>query len=81
MKTAISVEDQLLRDADKAAHEMGLSRSRIFSVAMEAYLRQRKQDEITEQLNRVYGGRPDPEERSITKRMKSKFRSTVEDRW
>jgi metal-responsive CopG/Arc/MetJ family transcriptional regulator len=81
MKTAISVDDHLLQDADQAAREMGLSRSRLFSVAMEAYLRHRKQEEITDQLNQVYGDHPDPEERSLSKRMRSKFHSTIRDRW
>ena len=50
MKTAISVADQLLEEADKAATEIGVSRSKLFSIAMEAYLRQIRHKEITEQL-------------------------------
>jgi metal-responsive CopG/Arc/MetJ family transcriptional regulator len=81
MKTAISVDDRLLKDADKAAHEMGLSRSRLFSVAMEAYLRHRKQEDITAQLDRVYGDNADRQEQLLTKRMKGKFHATIKDRW
>jgi len=35
MKTAISIDDQLLQDADRAAKRMGLSRSRLFSLALQ----------------------------------------------
>jgi len=35
MKTAISIDDQLLQDADPAAKRMGLCRSRLFSVALQ----------------------------------------------
>ena len=38
MKTAVSVDDELITEADRAAREMGVSRSRLFSLALEAYL-------------------------------------------
>ena len=45
------------------------------------YLRQRRQEEILEQLNRVYGGQPDRGERRTTARMKARFRRTIEEHW
>jgi metal-responsive CopG/Arc/MetJ family transcriptional regulator len=81
MKTAISVDDQLLNEADRAAHEMGLSRSRLVSDALRAYLRARRRDKMVTQLNRVYSGEPDPSEVRLRTRMKAKFRSTIKDRW
>jgi metal-responsive CopG/Arc/MetJ family transcriptional regulator len=80
MKVAISVNDQLLSEADKAAGEMGLSRSRLIATAIEAYLRTRRQEEITARLNEVYA-KPDPEEARIVKGIKAKFRATIKDRW
>lgn len=81
MKTAISVADQLVQEADHAARELGVSRSRVFSIALENYLRARRNEKITEQLNRVYGGQPDPREQLIVAKFKSKFRATIKDRW
>jgi hypothetical protein len=81
MKTAISVEAELLTEADRTARELGLSRSRLFSIALEAYLRDRRQQETLERLNRAYAGKPDPTNGPIVKRMKTKFRSTIRDRW
>jgi metal-responsive CopG/Arc/MetJ family transcriptional regulator len=80
MKTAISVDDQLLSEADNAAREMGLSRSRLIATALEAYLRKRRQDEITARLNEVYAV-PDPDEARLLKAMKAKFRATIKDKW
>jgi metal-responsive CopG/Arc/MetJ family transcriptional regulator len=80
MKTAISVDDQLLSEADNAAREMGLSRSRLIATALEAYLRRRRQDEITARLNEVYAV-PDPEDAHILKAIKTKLRSTIKDNW
>ena len=80
MKTAISVDDQLLSEADRAAREMGLSRSRLIATALTAYLRLRRQEEITAQLNEVYA-EPDPAEARAVKAIKAKFRATIKDRW
>jgi metal-responsive CopG/Arc/MetJ family transcriptional regulator len=80
MKTAISMDDRLLSEADSAAREMGLSRSRLIATALEAYLRKRRQDEITARLNEAYAV-PDPDEALILKAIKAKFRSTIKDNW
>jgi metal-responsive CopG/Arc/MetJ family transcriptional regulator len=39
MKTAISIDDRLLREADEAARLMGLSRSRLFALAVGEFLK------------------------------------------
>ena len=77
MKTAISVADQLLHEADRTARQMGLSRSRLFSVAVEEYLRQRRQQQMLEQLNQAYSGEPD----SMAPKIKTRFRKVIRDRW
>ena len=81
MKTAISVDGRLLTEADRTARELGLSRSRLFSLALEAYLRHRRQEEMIEQLNRAYGSNTDAKNAPTLRRMKTKFRSTIRDRW
>lgn len=80
MKTAISVNDQLLSDADRAAREMGLSRSRLIATALEAYLRRRRQEETTARLNEVFA-EDDPAEARTLKLMKAKFRSSIKESW
>ena len=81
MKTAISIDDQLLHDADRVAKQMGLSRSRLFSLAVQDYLHQRRQQELLEQLNRVYAGDPDLPEQRTTAKVKAKFRRTIKEQW
>jgi metal-responsive CopG/Arc/MetJ family transcriptional regulator len=80
MKTAISLDGTLLHQADQTARSMGISRSRLFSVALEAYLRSREQEKMIEQLNQVYSV-PEPGSRRATKAMKAKFRRIIQDRW
>jgi hypothetical protein len=43
MKTSISIDDELLRAADNAAQGMGVSRSRLFALAVDEFLEHRRQ--------------------------------------
>jgi metal-responsive CopG/Arc/MetJ family transcriptional regulator len=81
MKTAISIATPLLEETDRTARRLGLSRSRLVSLALADYLRQRRNREIVEQLNHVYGEPRDAEEQRSVAGMKAKFRSTIKDRW
>ena len=65
MKTAISINDDLLQEADKTARLMGVSRSRLFA----------------RRLNDVYSGTPDPREKHLLKAIKATVRPVVKDRW
>ena len=81
MKTAISIDDSLLRDADEAARRMGLSRSRLFALAVGDFLDRRRRDQMLERLNEVYANKPEPAERRVLKEIKAKVRRTLKDRW
>jgi len=54
MKTAISIPDSLFQVAEKAAKRMGLSRSRLYVNAVQAYLKNHPDNDVTEKLNRIY---------------------------
>jgi len=54
MKTAISLSDALFEKADKTAHYMGISRSRLFVIALEDYIIKHNEEMITKKLNEVY---------------------------
>jgi len=81
MKTAISVEDELLRQADKVARSMKVSRSKLFSVALRDYLKRRLDQEMLDRLNRVYGDDPDPEEKRLAPLYKRVVSRTLRDQW
>jgi metal-responsive CopG/Arc/MetJ family transcriptional regulator len=81
MKTAISIETPLLEEADRTARKLGLSRSRLVSLALTDYLRQRRNREIVEQLNHIYGEQTDAAEQPSAAQIKAKFRATIKDRW
>ena len=78
MKTAISMDDALMEQADRAARDLGLSRSGLIAEALRHYLRRRARAQTTEQLNRAYADAPSPGERRIVRRLKSKVPT---ERW
>lgn len=81
MKTAISIDDGLLQEADQTARLMGLSRSRLFAIAVGHFLERQRQERMLLQLNEVYANEPEPAEKRLLKGIKVKARRTVKDRW
>jgi len=54
MKTAISIPDALFKRAEKTAKAIGVSRSKLFTLAIESFLTLRNPSQVTEILNRIY---------------------------
>lgn len=70
VKTAISIDEELFREAEERAGKMGVSRSELFSRAVAKLVRDEESREIIERLNESYAGGLDEEEREYLKRMK-----------
>jgi metal-responsive CopG/Arc/MetJ family transcriptional regulator len=79
MKTAISMDDALMQQADQAARDLGLSRSGLIADALRDYLRKRRRTRITDQLNQAYANVPNPDERRLVRKLRTKL--PVKDRW
>lgn len=54
MKTAISVETRLFERAERYAKARRISRSKLFSEALQEFLDKRETESLKENLNRVY---------------------------
>ena len=81
MKTAVSIEDGLLREADETARRLGLSRSRLFALAVGDFLQRQREERMLLQLNEVYAGGAEAAEEHLLKGIKSRVRRTLKDRW
>jgi metal-responsive CopG/Arc/MetJ family transcriptional regulator len=81
MKTAISINDGLLREADETARLMKLSRSRLFALAVGEFLKRQRREEMLLRLNEVYANGVDPAEKRLVARIKNKLRPMVKERW
>lgn len=55
MKTAISIPDQVFEAAESLANRLGVSRSELYSKAVEAFIKQHRNQGVTARLNDIYG--------------------------
>ena len=51
MKIAISVPDEVFEAGEHLAHQLGISRSQLYSDALATYLSARGAEEVTSRLN------------------------------
>lgn len=54
MKTAISIPDPLFEMAEKVAEKLGVSRSKLFSLAIQEFIEQHNWEEVTKKLDQIY---------------------------
>ena len=58
MKTAVSLPDDLFRQAEVAARSLRVSRSELYAKAIAEFLAHQQSAGITERLNQVYDRQP-----------------------
>lgn len=54
MKTAISLPDDVFKEAERFAHRSRKTRSQLYAEAIAEYLARHAPDDITERMNRVW---------------------------
>jgi metal-responsive CopG/Arc/MetJ family transcriptional regulator len=54
MKTAVSIPDPLFHAAESLAKRLGMSRSELFSQALNAYIELHSHDQVREALDEIY---------------------------
>jgi metal-responsive CopG/Arc/MetJ family transcriptional regulator len=80
MKTAISVPDPLFEAAEELARRLGKSRSQLYTEALQAFIEQRWDRDITERLNEIYDAEPELAELDpVLKEMQ--YRSLPKEEW
>jgi metal-responsive CopG/Arc/MetJ family transcriptional regulator len=58
MKTAVSLPDDLFRQAETAARRLRVSRSQLYATAIGEFLNRHQTNTVTERLNEVYSRQP-----------------------
>ncbi len=54
MKTAISIPDDVFTQAERFAHGHCMTRSALFTVAVDEYIHHHREDDVTRKLDQVY---------------------------
>ncbi len=78
VKTAISLQKDLFDQVNNLAKEMHVSRSRLFTLAVEDYLKKNESRKILAKINAAYDDIPSEEEARIAQAMRRKQRKNVE---
>ncbi len=81
IKTAVSLQEDLFEQVETLASEMKISRSRLFALALEEFLRRHQNQQLLEQINAAYDEAPDPSEQALRRRMRRQHRQIVEGEW
>jgi predicted transcriptional regulator len=69
VKTAISLDESLFREAEEWAGKLGVSRSQLFARAVEEYVRRHENEELVRRLDEAHADGLDDEERAHLERM------------
>ena len=81
VKTAISIQKPLFEQAQDLARKMNISRSRLFVLALEEYIRRQQNRELLEQINAAYADEPDSAEQTLRRKTRRLHRQLVEGEW
>ena len=81
IKTAISIDKPLFEQVDDLAHELNISRSRIFTLAATEFIQRHKNLKLLEAINAAYDDFPDEKETFLKSVMRSRHFKIVKDQW
>ena len=81
IKTTISIDKSLFAQANTLARKMKVSRSRLFVLALEAFIREQENRELLEKINALYADEPDESEIILRRKMRQSYRRLVEGQW
>ena len=70
VKTAISIQDSLYLQAEDLANDMKISRSKLFALAIEEYLKQHRNQKLLQSINEAYDDGLDRSEELMLERMR-----------
>jgi len=81
VKTAISIQESLFKEAEALARELEISRSQLFAMALESFIEQYESRQLLKQINLAYSDAPNPDEQAYQTHMKDYHRRSVEGEW
>lgn len=82
IKTAISIQESIFEQAETIAKEMKVSRSRLFVLALENFIRDYQDRQLFEAINQACAEiSDDPPEQSRLRQIRRQHRHIVEGEW
>jgi hypothetical protein len=81
IKTAISLPKALFEQVDQLARTLKVSRSHVFVMAVEDFIRRYQNQQLLDRLNQAHRDAPDPAELERLRQMRRVYRRAVEGDW
>jgi metal-responsive CopG/Arc/MetJ family transcriptional regulator len=81
VKTAISIHESLFKKAEVLAQKLSLSRSQLFSMALESFINKYENNQLFQQINAAYEIEPNLAEQEYQERMKDYQQQRMRDEW
>jgi len=81
VKTAISIQKSLYDQAETLAKKLNISRSHLFVLAVEDFIRRYQNQSLLDEINKAYSEEPDPSEQSRLSKMGKHHRQIVDGEW
>lgn len=81
VKTAISIQELLFKEADALAQQMNISRSELFTRAVKQFVREHRHRQLLDRIDQAYSDEPAPEEKRLLSKQKSYHRRMVKGQW
>jgi metal-responsive CopG/Arc/MetJ family transcriptional regulator len=81
IKTAISIDKSLFEQAETLAQQMNVSRSHLFVLAVENFIKRHQSQSLLDQINEAYSDQPDPSEQKRLSQLRHSHRKLVEGEW
>jgi len=81
VKTAISIQKSLFEQAENLAQELNVSRSELFGLAIETFVKNHQNQMLLREINTAYSDQPDPSENVRLSKMRKHHRTVVRENW
>ncbi len=81
IKTAVSLQESLFKQVDALARKLNVTRSRVFALALEEFVRHHENRQLLDKINQAYQGGPDLNEQKLLRDMRRHQRKLLEGQW
>jgi len=80
VKTVISIQKSLFEQAESLAQELHMTRSHLFGLAIEMFVKNHQNQILLDKINQVYADALDPNEQVRFSKMRNRHKKLVENK-
>jgi metal-responsive CopG/Arc/MetJ family transcriptional regulator len=81
IKTAISIQKSLFEQAETLAQELNVSRSELFGLAIETFVKHHQNQTLLQEINNAYSDEQDASDKVRLSKMRKHHRKIVRNEW